>query len=110
MLHHPRLALVLLSGITLTLFACATKADVDLTIHESDRGGVYVERISDRSFRAAHPITLSVDTMARVLRSVAIKEGRDLLEGLFFRPRGIQVFRDEDVQFLAPLLAEGLTR
>jgi hypothetical protein len=110
MSDHPHRALVLLIGISLTLSACATRPDVDVTIHESDRGAVYVERIPDRSFRAAHPITLSADTMARVLRGVAIKEGRDLLEGLFFRPHGIQVFRDEDVQFLAPLLAEGLTR
>ena len=58
MSHHPQRALGLLIGITLTLSACATGPELDLTIHESDGGAVYVERIPDRSFRAAHPITL----------------------------------------------------
>jgi hypothetical protein len=72
---------------------------------------VYLERISDRSFKAAHPTTLSEDTMARVLRGVAVKEDRGLLGGLVLgQPNPIQAFRDEDVRFLAPLLAEGLTR
>lgn len=111
MSHHLRLAFALLSGITLTLSACATRPDVDVTIHESDRGAVYVERIPDRSFRAAHPITLSIDTMARVLRGVAVKEDRDLLGGVIFsKSEALLVFRDEDVQFLAPLLVDGLTR
>jgi hypothetical protein len=111
MSHHPRCAPVLLSGITLILSACATGPDVDLTIHESDRGAVYVERIPDRSFQAAHPITLSTDTMARVLRGVVVEENRELLGGLILgKPEATRAFRDEDVQFLAPLLVEGLTR
>jgi len=111
MTHHPQRALVLLIGITLTLSACATGPELDVTIHESDRGAVYVERIPDRSFRAAQPITLSADTMARVLRGVAVKEDRGLLENIIIgRPGAVRAFRDEDIQFLAPLLAEGLTR
>ena len=111
MSHHPHRALVLLIGFTLTLFACATGPELDVTIHESDRGAVYVERIPDRSFRAAHPITLSVDTMARVLRGVAVKEDRGLFGNILIgRPGAVRAFRDEDIQFLAPLLTEGLTR
>jgi hypothetical protein len=111
MSHHPQHALVLLIGITLTLYACATGPELDLTIHESDRGAVYVERIPDRSFRAAHPITLSIETMARVLRGVSIKEDRGLFGNIIMgRPGAVRAFRDEDIQFLAPLLAEGLTR
>ena len=70
-----------------------------------------MERIPDRSFRAAHPITLSVDTLVRLLRGVALKEDRGLFENIITgRPRAIRAFRDEDIQFLAPLLAEGLTK
>jgi len=95
----------------LALSACASGPDLDLAIHESDRGVVYLERISDRSLRAAHPIRLSTDTMARVLRGVAVKENRGLLGGLVLgKSAAIRAFRDEDVQFLAPLLVEGLTR
>jgi hypothetical protein len=111
MSHHPRLALVLLSGITLALSACATGPDLDLTIHESERGAVYVERFPDRSFQASHPITLSADTMARVLRGVVVKDGRGFLGNLVAgKPEAVRAFRDEDVEYLAPLLVEGLTR
>jgi hypothetical protein len=111
MSHHPRLALVLLTGITLALSACASSPDLDLTIHESERGAVYVERFPDLSFQAAHPITLSADTMARVLRGVVVKKDRGLLGYLVAgKPEAVRAFRDEDVEYLAPLLAEGLTR
>lgn len=111
MSHHPRLALVLLTGITLALSACATGPELDLTIHESERGAVYVERIADRSFQAAHPITLSADTMARVLRGVVIKDTGGVLGSLVgSKPQTMQVFGNEDVEYLAPLLADGLVR
>jgi hypothetical protein len=111
MSHHPRLALVLLTGITLALSACATGPELDLTIHESERGAVYVERIADRSFQAAHPITLSADTMARVLRGVVVKDTGGVLGSLVgSKPQTVQVFGNEDVEYLATLLADGLAR
>ena len=110
MSHHPQRALVLLIGITLTLSACATGPELDVTIRESDQGAVYVERIPDRSFRAAHPITLSADTMARVLRGVAVKEDRGPFGNIIIGRSIVRAFKDEDIQFLAPLLVEGLAR
>ena len=110
MSHHPQRALVLLIGLTMTLSACATGPELDVTIHESDRGGVYVERIPDRSFRAAHPITLTADTMTRVLRGVAVKGDRGPFGNLIIGRSIVRAFTDEDVQFLAPLLAEGLAK
>ena len=111
MSHHPRLALVLLTGITLALSACATGPELDVTIHESERGAVYVERSPDRSFHAAHPIALSADTMARVLRGVVVKENRGFLGNLGAgKPEAVRAFGDEDVEYLAPLLVEGLTK
>jgi hypothetical protein len=110
MSHHPQRALVLLIGITLSLSACVTGPELDVTIHESDRGAVYVERIPDRSFRAAHPITLSADTIARVLRGVAVKVDRGPFGNIIIGRSIVRAFRDEDIQFLAPLLAEGLAR
>jgi hypothetical protein len=108
---HPRLAFVLLTGITLALSACATGPDLDMKIHESERGSVYVERIPDRSFQAAHPITLSADTMARVLRGVVVQDGRGVLGNLAAtKPEAVRAFGDEDVAYLAPLLVEGLTK
>ena len=111
MSHRPQLALLLLTGMTLVVSACATKPDLDITIHQSERGAVFVERISDRSFQATHPMTVSSDTMARVLRGVILKDGRRVLGNLASdKPETIRVFGDDDVEYLAPLLVEGLTR
>jgi hypothetical protein len=111
MSHHPQHALVLLIGIALTLSACAMGPELDVTIRESDQGSVYVERIPDRSFQAAHPITLSIDTLARVLRGVGVREDRGPFGNIIIgRPEAVRAFRDEDIQFLVPLLAEGLAR
>ena len=110
MSHHSRRALALLIGITLTLSACATGPDLDLMIYESARGAVYVERIPDRSFRATHPVILSADTIARVLRGVAVKEDRGPFGNIIIGRSIVRAFKDEDIQFLSPLLAEGLTR
>lgn len=108
MSHHPQLAL-LLTGFTLALSACATGPDLDLTIHESGRGAVYVERFPDRSFQASHPMSLSADLMARVLRGVVVKDSRGILGRLVAdKPETVRAFREEDVEYLAPHLVEGL--
>jgi hypothetical protein len=111
MSHHPRLALALLTGVTLALTACATAPDLDVTIHESNRGAVYMERIPERSFHAAHPITLSADTMARILRGVVVKDNRGVLGKLAgSKQESTRAFGDEEVDYLTPLLVEGLTK
>jgi hypothetical protein len=111
MSHHSRRALVLLSGITLALSACATGPELDVTIHESERGAVYVERFADRSFRASHPMRVSADMMTRVLRGVVVKDTGGVLGSLLgSKPQTMQVFGNEDVEYLAPLLADGLAR
>jgi hypothetical protein len=96
---------------TLVVSACASKPDLDITIHQSERGAVFVERIPDRSFQATHPMTVSSDTMARVLRGVILKDGRGVVGNLASdKTETIRVFGDDDVEYLAPLLVEGLTR
>jgi hypothetical protein len=109
MSHYPPLAL--LTGITLALSACGTGPELDVTIHESERGAVYLERVTDRSFHAAHPIAISTDTMARILRGVVVKEKAGLLlKMLGAKPEAVRAFEDEEVEYLAPLLVEGLAR
>ena len=111
MYHQLRCALVLLSGITLALSACATGPELDVTIHESERGAVFVERFPDRSVQASHPMTVSVDMMTRVLRGVVVKDTGGVLGSLLkSKPQTMQAFGNEDVEYLAPLLADGLAR
>jgi hypothetical protein len=110
MSHHSPLVLVLITGITVALSACATGPDLDITVHESERGAVYVERVSDRSFQAAHPVTLSADMMARVLRGVVIKDSREGSKKSSADKETVRAFGDKDIEYLAPLLVEGLTK
>ncbi len=113
MSYHPQFAFALLTGITLALSACASAPDLDVTIHESKRGAVYMERIPDRSFQASHPITLSADTMAKVLRGVVVKDTRGVLGSLAggaSKLETVRAFGDEEVAYLSPLLVEGLAR
>jgi hypothetical protein len=109
---HSRVAYLLLTGLTLALSACATGPDLDITVHESDRGAVYLERIPDRSFRASHPMTLSADTMTRVLRGVIVKDSRGPVLGNLIPGKSEvgRAFEEKDVEYLAPLLVAGLTR
>jgi hypothetical protein len=54
---------------------------------------------------------LPVSWMARVLSGMVIKENRGVLGILVAgKPEAVRAFRDEDVEYLAPLLVEGLTR
>ena len=49
--------------------------------------------------------------MTRILLGVGVKEDRGPFGNIIIgRPETVRAFRDEDIQFLAPFLAEGLTR
>jgi hypothetical protein len=49
--------------------------------------------------------------MAQILRGVVVKENRGFLQDLVAgKPAAVRAFGDEDVEYLAPLLVEGLTK
>lgn len=105
------LGLHLFGGCILGLSGCATGPDVDETIKDSPRGSVYLERIADRSFQAAHPIRLDVATIARVLRGIYVRDDQSTVQTFFSgKPDALRAFSDEEVTFLTPLIAEGLMR
>lgn len=49
------LSTILLVGTTLLSSACAIGPELDIVVHESDRGAVYIERMPDRSLQAGSP-------------------------------------------------------
>jgi hypothetical protein len=56
-------------------------------------------------------MTLSAETMARVLRGVIVQDNGAFFQNLVYgKPEAVRAFKDEDVEYLAPLLVEGLTR
>lgn len=95
----------------LSLTACSTSPELDLTLHESDRAVVYLQRMPDRSFHAAHPIKISADVVSKVLRGVYIRDQQRILQDLLAgKADEHRVFSDDDVSYLAPLLSEALSQ
>src|SRR4051812_48213866 len=107
--HHTAIPFVV--GLFLSLAGCALRPDIDVTLAESPMGAVYLERIPDRSFEAAHPIKISEDTIGRTLRGILVTENQGLLNQLISGAASPQpAFTEDAVQFLTPLISNGLTR
>ncbi len=65
--------------------------------------------MSDQSIQANHPINLDPNLIAQLLRGIGIQEQEHGLQKLITSPSApVPVFSDDQIRFLAPLLAEGL--
>jgi hypothetical protein len=84
----------------LLLAACSGGSGLDSKIDESSEGAVYLTRVPDRSFQAAHPIKIDPTVIARVLNGILIRD-----QGTSRR-----VLSGSEVGYLAPIISEGLRR
>jgi hypothetical protein len=66
-------------------------------LEESSKGTVFLERVPDRSFQAAHPLKIGLEAAARVLRGVYVKGPGDATP--------VPLLSDEEIDFVAPRLA-----
>lgn len=90
---------------------CSSAPRHGLTIHDSPRGSIYLEQIPDASFQATHPIVLEPDTIARALRGIQVRDGRNTLQALLAsRPEPSRAFSDEEADFFAPLIASAFSK
>ena len=65
--------------------------------------------MTDQSIQATHPITLDPILIAQILRGMSVQDlERGIQRMLAGRSSPVPVFSDDQIQFLAPLLAEGL--
>ena len=108
-MRHP----ILSSGMFGLFFicACSSTTSLDVTIKETDLGAVYLERSADQTLPATHPISIQPDTMAEIFRGITVQEESGLL-GRFVggQSEPVRIFNEDEVQYLAPLLTEGLTK
>src|SRR6185295_12810628 len=114
--RHPVRAVPCLSSCALALLClvgtgCDTTAQAGRILFEDPRGTVSLQAIPDYSIHATHPINLKPALLAQVLKGIQVQDHGDrLLQRLLAGPSSpVPVFSDEQVQFLAPLLAEGLS-
>ena len=111
--HGCSLLLVLLC---LVGTACGTIAPTGKVLFDDPRGTVSLQTISDRSIQAQHPIDLEPALLAQLLKGMKIQNedlGHNHVNGLMSmdaRPfySSVHVFSEDQIRFLAPLLAEGL--
>ena len=121
MLHLPRsmhsiphrtsqkLQQCLLVGGLALLSACAHAPEVDTIVHEAPMGSIYLERIPDRGFKAAHPVAIEEGVIARTLSGVRVTERKTTLQTAFSKdPPTARAFSEEDIRFLTPFLTAAL--
>jgi hypothetical protein len=75
---------------------CGTTSPRPVLLDDPLHGMVFLERMPDRSFQAAHPLKQEVGLIARVLR------------GVYLQPKLRRAFTDEQVDVLAPVIARAL--
>ena len=112
-LSHSRSLLLALLCVVGT--ACSTTAQTGKIIFDDPRGTVSLQTISDRSIQANHPINLEPALLTQLLKGIEISDqdlGHNHVTGFQSMVIGaypsVPVFSEDQVSFLAPLLAEGL--
>ena len=112
-IHASRFTLrpigILLALLCFIFAACGTTGQTGKVLFDDPRGTVSLQAISDQSIHANHPIDLDPTLVAQVLRGLEVQDQERGLQRLFAGAHSpIPVFSDDEIQFLAPLLAEGL--
>ncbi|MBI3807770.1 MAG: hypothetical protein HY281_09725 [Nitrospirae bacterium] len=89
--------------------ACSTTAQTGKILFDDPRGTVSLQSIPDRSIQATHPINLEPVLLAEVLKGIEIQTHEVGIQSLLSgRSASVPVFSEDQILFLAPLLAEGL--
>ncbi len=75
------------------------------------KGSVYLEEVTDWSFEASHPAVIDQLTITKIMNGLYSNDG---MSGSSRMSAGgskpMRIFSDEDVEFLSPLLAQGLSK
>lgn len=81
------------------------------SMHQSAKGSVYLEEVSEWSFEANHPTIIDQNTMLKIVKGVVTEEAVSASTRMpASGSKPMRVFSDGDAEFLAPLLAQGLSR
>jgi hypothetical protein len=106
--HQPSLVLALFC---VFCAACSTTDRNRTVLFEDPRGTVSLRTTSDQSIHATHPINLEPTLLAQVLKGIEIQyHERGLQRLLEGASSPVPVFSEEQIQFLAPLLADGFRK
>lgn len=108
-MHIPFNVGVLMS-ISLIVTGCSMFSG-EAKLHKNAKGSVYLKEIADWSFSADHPATIDQMTMLKVVKGVVTDDVQKMSGNMpASGSKPMRVFSDEDAEFLAPLLAQGLSQ
>jgi hypothetical protein len=96
----------------LVLASFTTGCSSTSKIAQNGRGSVFLEEVMDWTFEASHPAVIDQITILKIMKGV---HSSDVQQGSMRMSAGgsskpMRVFSDEDAEFLAPLLAQGLSK
>ncbi len=96
----------MLISLTLIVAGCSMFSG-EAKVHKNAKGSVYLKEIADWSFEASHPAMIDQMTMLKVIKGV-VTDSTAKMPASGSKP--MRMFSDEDAEFLAPLLAQGLSQ
>ena len=100
---------ILLALLCLVVTACSMTGQTGKILLDDPRGTVSLQTMSDRSIQASHPVALDQTLLAKILRGIEIQDQEHGIQKfLAGSSYSVPVFSDDQIRFLAPLLAEGL--
>jgi hypothetical protein len=106
--QHPILgSLVGIAACVLLISGCASGAK----LAQNPDNSVYLEEVSDWSFEASHPAVIDQETITKIVKGLYANDsitGSSRMSAGGSKP--MRVFSDEDVEFLSPLLTQGLAK
>jgi hypothetical protein len=95
-----------LVGWSLMVTGCSSTSKVA----QNSKGSVSLEEIMDWSFDASHPAVIDQTTLLKIVKGVYTAEDQRGSRMSAAGSKPMRVFSDEDAEFLAPLLAQGLLK
>ncbi|HET9844996.1 MAG TPA: hypothetical protein VFQ02_04570 [Nitrospira sp.] len=96
----------------LVLALIATGCSSTSKIAQNGRGSVFLEEVMDWTFEASHPAVIDQITILKIMKGVHssdVQQGSTRMSASG-SSKPMRVFSDEDAEFLAPLLAQGLSK
>ena len=106
--QHPILqSLVGIAACVLLISGCASGAK----LAQNPNNTVYLEEVSDWSFEASHPAVIDQQTITKIVKGLYANDsitGSSRMSAGGSKP--MRIFSDEDVEFLSPLLTQGLAK
>ena len=103
LMNLPLCALV---GLAVVVTGCSSTSK----IAQNGKGSVALEEIMDWSFEASHPAVIDQTTILKIVKGVYTAEDQNGSRMSAAGSKPMRVFSDEDAEFLAPLLAQGLSK